>query len=86
MINQDIAISLICYKTDDMTDKPLAVLIDKQGCTEKVYHNIRNSRELFNLNHDYNGIPCYDITITEKEYNDRFMRLAKIYNEIDKNV
>ena len=49
MINQDIAICLICYKTDNCDDNPLAVLISREGLTEKVFRNVRNTRDLFNM-------------------------------------
>ncbi len=73
MINQEIAICLICYKTDNCDDNPLAVLIDKHGLTERVFRNVKNSTDLFNINHKYNGIITYEITISEKEYT-RFER------------
>jgi len=75
MINQDIAICLICYKTDNCDDNPLAVLISREGLTEKVFRNVRNTRDLFNMDNKYNGIPYYEITISEKEYK-RFERLV----------
>lgn len=76
--------ALVCWKTDDCTDNPVIIIIGKDQTTCDVFvvkqgdhlGDIRRQINEFD-GMKYNGIPSYDVTISEREYNHRFMRLYR---------
>ena len=76
--------ALVCWKTNNCTDNPFVVIIGKDQTTRDVFRvkqgdhlgDIRNHINEFD-GMKYNGIPSYDVTISEKEYHDRFMHLYR---------
>jgi hypothetical protein len=81
-LTNNFSIILRCWNTDDIScgDIPIFVIVDNQGLTHDVIHNkdIRSDNDIHLFEYcKYNGVPVYDITVSEKEYTERFGELAK---------
>jgi len=83
MKNNEALIALRCWIKEK--DTPIIVIIAKDGRTlETIKHeNIKTDEDINGFkNFKYNGITKYDISISEKEYNERFTKLAKLHGNI----
>jgi len=87
MTKSNALIILRCWNTDDIknSDIPIFVIISKDESTLDVIHNkdIKTDDHIHSFEYcKYNGLPVYDITVSEKEYTERFAFLAtQITNE-----
>lgn len=74
MKNDNAMLALIC----DTETERLVVIINKYGLTEEVIEGIKSISDLNTYNnYEYNGIPYYNITISDHEYHNRFEPIAK---------